>query len=165
MSVTQNPVYQTFKYPAPVDPSQVATLQASVIDATGATLTLTAAQSGSLVFLDRAAGVTVTLPAPSVGLEFDIFVKTTVTSNNHKIITDAGTTLLVGTILVTKAADGTNLATFGNGSTHIAVTMNGTTTGGVAGTWLRFSCIASTLWAVEGFDQASGTIATPFATS
>jgi hypothetical protein len=140
------------------------TQKAAVVSGQGATATLTAAESGSIVLFDRAAGIVYTLPAPAVGLYYDFFVTTTITSNNAKIITDAGTTLLIGTISSVVAA-GTTTAYLGNGTTHIAVTMNGTTTGGVQGTWLRCICVSATLWAVEGFNQASGSVATPFATS
>jgi hypothetical protein len=53
----------------------------------------------------------------------------------------------------------------GDGSSHIKVTMNGTTLGGGIGTWLRFRCISATLWNVTGVvNSPSGTIATPFST-
>ena len=130
-----------------------------------ATYAPTAAQSGSSFLLNRAAGTVVTLPAPAAGLKYTFIVLTSVTSNNYKIITSAGTVFLQGTILVTKAADGTNLATFGDGATHVAVTMNGTTTGGLLGTRLTFECLSATEWEVTGFDNGSSTIATPFATS
>jgi len=140
--------------------------QASVV-AIGnvATYAPTAAQSGTAFLLNRAAGTTVTLPSPVAGLKYTFVVTTSVTSNSYKIITSAGTVFLQGTILVTKAADGTNLATFGDGATHVAVTMNGTTTGGLIGTRLAFECVSATEWEVTGFDSGSGTIATPFATS
>ena len=43
--------------------------------------------------------------------------------------------------------------------------MNGTTTGGLQGTLLELICTTSTLWHISGIVIASGTIATPFATS
>ena len=52
-----------------------------------------------------------------------------------------------------------------NGSTHIAATMNGTTTGGIIGSFLEFTCVTSTLWVVSGTVVASGTPATIFTTS
>jgi hypothetical protein len=134
---------------------------AAIISGSGATVTLTAAQSGSLILMDRAAGIVFTLPAPAVGLQFSFYVPVSVTSNNYKVITDAGTTLLVGSLVNVKT-DLTTLFSIGNGSTHISVLMNGTTTGGLIGTYLRFTCVSSTLWSVDGSNLASGTIATPF---
>ena len=53
----------------------------------------------------------------------------------------------------------------GNGSTHVAVSMNGTTTGGLLGTKLRFTCLSATRWMVEGIVRGSGTVSNSFATS
>lgn len=136
-----------------------------VISSSGATVTLTAGQTGATCLFDRAAGIVYTLPAPVVGLTFKFIVSTTITSNAAKIITDAGTTLLIGSIVVEKDSDGTLLGCFGDGSTHVAVSMNGTTTGGVIGTELTFTCVTATKWNVSGLVHASGVIATPFATS
>ena len=138
--------------------------QMPVISGSGATVTLTAAQSGSMVLFDRAAGIIFTLPAPVVGLWFEFIVVTTVTSNNHKIITDTGTTLLIGPLDVQKG-DTTVLNTNGNGSTHISVLMNGTTTGGIQGTSIVLTCVSSTLWEVNGTVIGSGTLATPYSTT
>lgn len=136
----------------------------TVIDSNAATLTLTAAQSGAIVLLDRAAGTTITLPAPAVGLNFTFVAPVSASTGNYKIITDAGTTLLLGQVNVF-VSTGTAKYFLGDGSTDVAVTMNGTTTGGLAGTRLRFECISSTLWNVDGNTEGSGTVATPFATS
>lgn len=136
----------------------------NIISGSGATVTLTAAQSGSTVLFDRAAGIVYTLPAPVVGLTYTFIVSTSVTSNNHKIITDAGTTLLIGGVALSTATP-TATAFYANGTTHLAVTMNGTTTGGLIGAQLQFTCVTSTLWNVTGMSQGSGTIATPFTTS
>lgn len=131
------------------------------------TLTLTAAQSGALVRLDKTDGVTVTLPAPAIGLTYDFYATATTASGNYKIITDAGTTFLVGTVAMFDTdtlTDPLSVAT-ANGTTHIACTMNGSTTGGLLGTRIRVTCVSSTLWAIEGFIHHSGAVATPFATS
>lgn len=136
------------------------TQKSPVISGSGATVTLTAAQSGNIVLFDKADGIVFTLPAPAVGLHYTFIVKTTITSNAAKVITDAGTTLLIGTLLTDNA--GTAAGWAGNGTTHIAVSMNGTTTGGIQGTRITFECVSSTLWEVNGIVQASGTTATPF---
>jgi hypothetical protein len=141
--------------------STVTGLKPNAVSGSGATVTLTAAQSGSNILMDRAAGIVFTLPTPSVGLYYNFFVKTSVTSNNYKVITDTGTTLLIGSLVNIKT-DLTTLFSIGDGSTHISVLMNGTTTGGLIGTYLSFTCVSSTQWLVEGANLASGTIATPF---
>lgn len=134
----------------------------NVISGSGATRTLNANESGSVCLFDRAAGIIFTLPTAKVGTYYDFHVTTSITSNNAKIITAVGTELVIGGISLNAAA----LAVFsGNGSTHLAVTMNGTTTGGLLGTKLRFTCLSSTRWMVEGTALGSGTGVTPFATS
>lgn len=138
----------------------------NVIDSNAATLALTAAQSGSLIMLDIASGTTVTLPAPVVGLTFSFVVKTAVTSNNHKVITDAGTTLILGGVVMTEAADtNAGLGALFNGTSHISILMNGTTTGGIIGTFFNMTCITATQWAIEGIVAGSGTLATCASTS
>lgn len=145
------------------------TQKANVVSGSGATVTLTAAQSGSTVLMDRAAGIVFTLPAPAAGMYFDFLVTTSVTSNSYKVITDAGTTLLAGSLISIDTDSSNETDGFvGNGSTHIAVTMaaaSSNATGGLIGTWLRFTCVSSTLWLVEGIVQGGGTVSTPFATS
>lgn len=138
-----------------------------VISGQGATRTLNENESGSVCLFDRAAGIVYTLPTGAEpGTYFDFKVATSVTSNAAKVITGAGTELLVGSYrnVDTDTSDAT--ASFrANGSSHVAVSMNGTTTGGLVGTQLRFTCLSATQWAVEGNVHGSGTVATAFATS
>lgn len=147
----------------------VDTVQArkNVISGLGATRTLNATESGSLVVLDRAAGIVVTLPSDApIGTTFDFVVSTTVTSNAYKIITGAGTQLLIGGYTNVDTDTSNAVAVFtGNGSTHVAVSSNGTTTGGRQGTTLNFTRVSDTLWEVSGTMMASGVVATAFATS
>lgn len=138
----------------------------NVISGQGATRTLNENESGSVCLFDRAAGIVYTLPTAKPGIQFDFIVTTTITSNSAKVITAAGTELLIGGYTNVDTDTSNAVAVFtGNGSTHIAVTQNGTTTGGVAGTHLRFTCLSSTRWMVEGIVQGTGTVATAFATS
>lgn len=134
--------------------------------------TITAATSGSVRLFDSASTTAYTLPAPVVGLYYDFLWTALETGGqNHSITTDAGTTFLTGYITMFSDVNVTPSATLGpkgfagDGSTHIKITMNGTTTGGGIGTRLRFTCISSTVWAVTGTVRSpSGTIATPFST-
>lgn len=139
----------------------------SVVSGSGATVTLTKDQSGSVVLFDRAAGIVFTLPANTPGMIFDFFVSVTITSGAAKVITAAGTELLVGTIINTDTDSSDAVASWKAlvASSYIAVSMNGTTTGGIKGDWLRFTCLNSTTWNVEGMTLGTSTVATPFATS
>ena len=139
----------------------------NVISGSGATASLSEAQSGSLCLFDRAAGIVFTLPTtPTPGTYYDFMVVTRITSNAAKIITGSGTELLIGNVVNVDTDTSNAVAAWtGNGSTHISVSMNGTTTGGIQGTKLRFTCLSSTRWFVEGIIAGSGVVATPFATS
>jgi hypothetical protein len=138
----------------------------NVISGQGATRTLNENESGSLCLFDRAAGIVYTLPVAKPGAHFDFAITTTITSNSAKIITGAGTEFLIGGYTNVDTDTSNAVAVFnGNGSTHVAVTMNGTTTGGVLGTKLRFTCLSSTRWSVEGMVMGTGVVATAFATS
>lgn len=138
----------------------------NIISNQGATRTLSVDESGSTVLFDRAAGIVYTLPLAKAGTYFDFVITTTITSNAAKVITGAGTELLIGGYMNVDTDTSNAVAAFtGNGSTHVAVSMNGTTTGGILGTKLRFTCLSSTRWMVEGIVQGSGVVATSFATS
>lgn len=139
----------------------------NIISGSGATASLSEFDSGSLVLMDRAAGTVFTLPAAcAVGTTFDFLATVSVTSNSYKIITGAGTELLIGGYMSVDTDTSNAVAVFtGNGSTHIAVTSNGTTTGGLIGTSLKFTKLTSTQWEVSGMMMGSGVVATAFATS
>jgi len=131
-----------------------------------ANTTLTAEQSGALVMLGVAAGATVTLPAPAEGMQFTVGTSVTRTSNSYKIITDAATTFLVGAVMAGDATIATSGDVFeADGTTIVAVTMDGDTKGGFIGTTLRFTCISATKWYVEGLVIGTGTMVTPFTTT
>jgi hypothetical protein len=139
-----------------------------VLSGQGATVTLTPAQAGSLVLFDSAAGHIFTLPAvttATIGMFFDFAVKTSVTSNNHKIITDAATTFLVGAVVMASIATASPAGFSANGTTIRALTANGTTTGGLIGETYRVVALSTTQWQISGVSIGSGTLATPFATS
>lgn len=143
------------------------TLTRNVISGLGATRTLNANETDSLIILDRAAGIVVTLPTAAPGLEFEFMVSVTNTTPSYKIITSVGTELLVGQILGcdTDTSDAVAIWKSLVATSNIAVTMNGTTTGGIKGDKIKFTCLNATTWVVDGYVNSNGTVATPFATS
>lgn len=126
-------------------------------------VTLTAAQSGALVVLDKTDGVTVTLPASAIGIWYDFIVDVASASVGQKIITPSSV-YIKGTLPHLKT-DNTFTYNVANGSSIRSITMDGTTTGGIAGSRVRLTCRSATVWEVEGLLLASGSVATPFATS
>jgi hypothetical protein len=136
-----------------------------IIDGVGATRTLAPEESGALCRFDVATGVVYTLPPPVVGMQFEFCVTVSVTSNAHKIITDAATTFIVGAVVMGSIATATVGGFSANGTTIRALSANGTTTGGLIGETYRVTCISATQWQINGVCIGSGTLATPFATS
>ena len=94
----------------------------------------------------------------NLGATFTFLVITAATAMT--IITD-GTDKFVGGLYT-----GVNNATgktFISGATNDVITLNGTTKGGLAGSIITVTAIASAKYAVEGITLGSGTLVTPFA--
>ena len=139
-----------------------------IISEATATRTLREEESGATCLFDRAAGIVYTLPAAcAVGTSFDFVTAVTITSNAAKVITGAAAELMVGQILNIDTDTSDTLAGWKSlvGTSNIAVTMNGSTTGGIIGDCIRCVKVTTTKWSVTGFTLATGTVATPFATS
>ena len=162
--MTLSAVLERLSYSGP-DGCGVEGLHTDVSASGAATRTLLAGESGVMALFDTATGVVFTLPPPIVGRTFEFFASVTVTSNSYKIITDAATTFLLGEVLTYTTATASPAGFAFNGTTHVACTMNGTTTGGIIGTWIKVKAISTTQWAINGLIVGSGTIATPAATS
>ena len=147
------------------DGCKVRGLHRQVISEGVATRTLLQGEANALCLFDRAAGVVYTLPPPVVGMQFEFAVSVTVTSNAHKIITDAATTFLLGEVFMYSTATASGAGFAANGSTIRALSANGSTTGGIIGERYRVTAISTTQWLIEGVQVGSGTLATAFATS
>ena len=94
----------------------------------------------------------------NLGATFTFVVETAATDVDIK--TD-GTDKFVGGLYT-----GVNNATgktFISGATNDVITLNGTTKGGLAGSIITVTAIASAKYAVEGIILGSGTLVTPFA--
>lgn len=143
-------------------------LHQSVIQSVGTTRQLFADESGSLCLLDSAGGVTYTLPAPVAGMRFEFLATVAVTASDvYTVITnDTAAVFLVGGVImgdVTVATSGDYFEA--DGSTIVALTSNGSTTGGLLGERFQVTAISTTQWTIEGVCHGAGTLATPFATA
>jgi hypothetical protein len=143
--------------------AQIAGAAPGVVAATAATLTVTqAAHAGRIVTLDRAAGITCTMPAATgTGSKYTFIVVTTISSNAH-VFNRAGSDTFAGYCL---ADDGDGEPA--NGFSTVAataVTLGGTSnaTGGLKGDKVEFTDVASGLWHVAVNGTQGGTEATPF---
>ena len=125
---------------------------------TSATLTVTSELAGQIIPLNRAGGMTVTLPAATGSQAvYTFLVGTTFTSN--------------GIIQVANASDTFNgIANVGGGTGAVfstlpasdTITMNGTTTGGLAGSLITIRDVAAGDFIVMANLIGSGSPATPF---
>lgn len=145
------------------------------------TLALTVADHAGRIITTNDASLTITLPSlvatadsqtagpgPQLdtlnnqGAEFFIFIETAATA--VKIGTD-GTDKYVGSILMVDTDTAGATTGYAPGATNDFINFNGTTTGGLAGTWVRITALKSLKWLVEGVVLGSGIVATPFADS
>jgi hypothetical protein len=102
--------------------------------------------------------------ANNEGVVYTIWVPTTISTSSLKIGTD-GTDKYVGYVLSIDSDTSDATRGFGAGATNDFINFNGTTTGGVAGTWVQIFAIAALKYMVTGVAVGSGTVATPFADS
>ena len=102
--------------------------------------------------------------ANNEGVVYTIWVPTTIATSSLKIGTN-GTDKFVGTILGVDTDSSNALVAYTAGSTNDFINFNGSTTGGVAGSWVEIVAIAANKYMVNGIALGSGTVATPFADS
>jgi hypothetical protein len=119
--------------------------------------------AGSVTRLSAAAGLTVTLPATTGdGDVYEIFVLTTVTSNNYIIAVANATDVMQGGVALSTDIGGTNMLA---SATSDTITMNGSTKGGLIGSWVTLKDVSAGFWQVSGFLVCTGTEADPFSAS
>jgi len=134
-----------------------------VVELDGTTAAPTAAQSGTVFVFDGTA-CTVTLPAAAAGLEYFFVVKTTQTGD--AVITTESSDKISGAIFNTRASlNQTNLsntATVVDGipATTNTLTFNGTTKGGVIGSYVHIVGMATNKYHVNGVLISTGTMVT-----
>jgi hypothetical protein len=161
---------------------------ATVVEITSSTTLNPVDHGGRIISVggSLAAAVTLTLPTintsanpttsgpgqdPSTlnneGVVYTIWVPTTISTSSLKIGTTSGSgNLYVGTLLsVDSDSSGAMVGFTANGSSNDFINLNGTTTGGVAGTWIQIVAIAANKYMVTGVVVGSSTVATPFADS
>ena len=98
------------------------------------------------------------------GVTYTIWVPTTISTSSLKIGTD-GTDKFVGSLLSVDTDTSGAMVGFTAAASNDFINLNGTTTGGVAGTWIQIVAIAANKYMVTGVVLGSGTVATPFADS
>ena len=161
---------------------------ASVVAITSSTTLNPVDHAGRIIAVggSLAAAVTLTLPAINVtanpttsgpgqdpstanneGVVYTVWVPTTISTSSLKIGTTSGSSdIYIGSLLsVDSDSSGAVVGFSANGSSNDFINLNGTTTGGVAGTWIQIVAIAANKYMVTGVVVGSGSVATPFADS
>jgi hypothetical protein len=100
----------------------------------------------------------------NLGVTYTIWVPTTISTSSLKIGTD-GTDKYVGYVLSIDSDTTDATRGFGAAATNDFINFNGSTTGGIAGTWVQIVALAALKYMVTGVAVGSGTVATPFADS
>ncbi len=153
----------TFTPGGAIDASGVTLKSKRNVLASSGNTTMTTAMSGSVMLIDGAS-TDYALPAigtGDVGVFFD-FVSTIISTGTQTITAQAAD-LLTGSIAIIDAGAVGSDTFSPDVSDDLIITLNGTTTGGVAvGSWCRVTAISATRWFVEGVFNGSGTLATPF---
>jgi hypothetical protein len=98
------------------------------------------------------------------GVVYTIWVPTTISTSSLKIGTD-GTDRFVGSVISVDTDTSGAVVGFTAGASDDFINFNGTTTGGVAGTWVQIVAVDALKYMVTGTVNGSSTVATPFATS
>jgi len=117
-----------------------------------------------VIVLDRAAGITVTLPAlasTGKGYRIRFYVKTTASGGSY-IVKVANSTDIIQGVMIQRGDDAASLGGFIAGASDDTVTLNGTTTGGFKGDTFDLTDVGNNTWLLRGATQATGTEATPF---
>ena len=139
-----------------------------VVTVTTTNVTLTRADyDGKHISLNRAAGITVTLPAAaeaSVGTKFDFYIPTSLSGTTKIKCANASDTIM-GRVQVDASLASNAPVSFSAGSTADTISLNGTTTGGKKGDHFTLFVLASNQWAAYGEIQSTGASATPFVVS
>ena len=98
------------------------------------------------------------------GVVYTIWVPTTIATSSLKIGTD-GTDKYVGSVLSVDTDSSGAMVGFTAASSNDFINLNGGTTGGVAGTWIKIVAVAANKYMVTGVVLGTGSVATPFADS
>ena len=129
------------------------------ITVTGSTTLTKDNHAGTLVVHNAAGGGTLTLPASNGdGQTIKVIVHTTVTSSLIIAVANSTDVIRGGVSISTDVAGITMLA----GGTDDTITMNGSTTGGLAGSTVTLVDYKTGFWNVTGFLASTGSEATPF---
>jgi len=148
----------------------------AAIALTAATDLTVAAHAGRLLTMDPV-GTPTAITLPTINATADSAVAGANDPNNPNTIGTTFEILFIDEFTGTISTDGTDKfvgglytgvnnatgKTFISGASNDVITLNGSTKGGLAGSIIKVTAIASAKYAVEGITLGSGTLVTPFA--
>lgn len=136
----------------------------SPVAVTSSTVTITqAANAGRTTYLNRAAGITATLPAATgTGATYTFVIGATVTTPSTIIKVANSSDAFIGFSQVVSDNSAAVLGYIAAANTDDTITLNGTTTGGYAGDIITIRDVDVNVFQVEVRGKATGTEATPF---
>jgi len=97
----------------------------------------------------------------NVGIEYR-FLMLTSSGASTTIGSSSSSDLMIGSMVQGKAGLGLVHVFEPNGSSNYQLVFDGTTTGGVAGTYFSITAVSANRYLVQGVNLGSGTLATPF---
>ena len=150
-------------------PLTFTTMKQAVTSITDSTKLVTAEESGTIFTLNRAGGITVTLPTAAAGLMYEFHIGTTFTGTltiNADSSSDTlqGVLTMVDTdITVNDLDDGVENCGFAKPAVaDHQIVMDADTKGRLLGGMIKYVCITDSKWVVSGHTIGDGAIATPF---
>lgn len=123
--------------------------------------------AGRTILLNKADGITATLPAATgSGDVYEFVVGTTVTSVGYIVKVANATDTMTGYAIIAQDSADTVVQFDAVSGTSDTITFNGTTTGGIIGATIKLRDVklngTTAVWLVEVFSSATSTEATPF---
>jgi hypothetical protein len=113
----------------------------------------------TIVVMNSTTGFTITMPAATATGNKYKFVQNLTIGSGTQIIAALGTDILMGTIAIATDVAGVTCPTT---ATSDKISMGGSTDGGVLGSTITLTDVASGKWLVEGSLVSTGAEATPF---
>ncbi len=140
--------------------NRVADVSGRIISATANLTVAEATHEGKIVVLNKAAGLAVTLPdASGSGAIYRFVVGTALTSGAYSVKVTGATNVMVGSAIISDDA-GTDV--FFTAATSDTITLNGSTTGGLVGSYIECIDALDNKWVVKVVAGGSSAGATPF---
>lgn len=133
---------------------------------TDATLTITAADSGTVYGFNRAAGIVVTLPTPAAGITYTFLVETTFSGAGQIVTaTTDGTDGFLGNITMFDTGEIGETDNFNPAASNDIIDLGAIEQGWLTGGIIRLFGVNTTTWFVDATLMGDGTLATPFVDS